>query len=99
MFLFNHERFQGKYLQSANPPLAMSQMMAMSQFLPKKTNSTRNDDAFTYCAISLISANTLPQKYSGSLKSFMFYFIFILSGKWHPLWSSFQENDQIYSYV
>ena len=63
-----------KYLWSANLPKAMSQMaaMKMSDFYPKKAHSTRNNDAFTYCGISLISPNTLHQKYSGSLKSFMF---------------------------
>ena len=63
-----------KYLWSANHPKAMSQMVAMKmlQFLPKKPHSARNNDAFTHCGISLISPNTLHQKYSGSLKSFMF---------------------------
>ena len=62
-----------KYLQSANLPLTMSQMaaMKMSRFLPKKSHSTRNSDAFTHCGISLISPNILHQKYSGSLKRFM----------------------------
>ena len=62
-------------------------------FLPKKTNSTRNNDAFTHCGISLISPNTLHQKHSGNLKSLCFSSIFISLGKRHPLWSSFQEND------
>ena len=66
-----------KYLRSANLPLAMSRKAAMkiSQFLPQKTHSTRNNDAFTHCGIYLISPNTLHRKYSG-LKSFMFYFLF-----------------------
>ena len=63
-----------KYLQSANLPKAMSQMAAMKmmRFLQKKAHSTRNNDAFTHCGISIISSNTLHQKYSSSLKSFMF---------------------------
>ena len=65
----------------------------MSRFLPKKAHSTKNNDAFTHCGISLSSPNTLQQKYSSSLKSFMFQFHFISSGKRRPLWSSFQEND------
>ena len=44
----------------------------MSRFLPQKAHSARNNDAFTHCGISLISPNTLQQKYSGSLKGFMF---------------------------
>ena len=57
-------------MRTANLPLAMSQMaaMKMSRFLPKKAHSARNNDAFTDCGISLISPNTLHQKYSGSLK-------------------------------
>ena len=63
-----------KYLRSANFPFAKSQRtaMKMSWFLPKRAHSARNNDAFTHCGISLISPNTLHQKYSGSLKSFMF---------------------------
>ena len=63
-----------KYLRSANLPIAMSQMAAMkiSQFLPRNAHSTRNNDAFTHCGISLISPNTLHRKCSSSLKSFMF---------------------------
>ena len=82
-----------KYQQSANLPKAMSQMaaMQMSRFLPKKAHGARNNDAFTHCGISFISPNTLHQKYSGSLKSFMFNFNFI--GKAAPSFSSFQEND------
>ena len=83
---------------------AMSQMaaMKMSRFLQqpqqKKAHSARHNDAFTHCGISLISPNTLHQKYSGSLKVSCFSLIFISSGKWHPLWSSFQENDP-YMYI
>ena len=64
-----------KYLQSAYLPIAMSQMaaMKMSWFLPKKAHSTRNNDAFTHCGISLISPNILHQKYSGSLKSLIWF--------------------------
>ena len=59
----------------------------MSRFFkPKKAHSARNNDAFTHCGISLISPNTLHQKYSGSLKHFMFSLIFISSTR-------FQEND------
>ena len=49
--------FSRKYLQSAYLPLAMSQMMAMKLlwFVPKMTSSTRNNEAFTHCGISLIS--------------------------------------------
>ena len=63
-----------KYLQSPNLPKAMSQMAAMKmlRYLPKKAHSERNNDAFTHCGISIISPNTLHQKYSGSLKSFIF---------------------------
>ena len=85
-----------KYLWSANLPLAMSQMtaMKMSRFLPKRICSTRNNDAFTHCGISLTSPNTLQQKYSSTLKSFMFFCLFVSwSVKQHPLWSTFQEND------
>ena len=67
--------------------------MKMSQFLPKKAHSARNNDAFTHCGISLISPNTLHQKYSGSLKKIMFWFNFYFIRKRHPLWSNFQEND------
>ena len=91
--IFIQSWISGKYLQSANLPLATSQMAAMKMFLPKKTNSTRNNDAFTHCGISLISPNTLHQKHSGNLKSLCFSSIFISLGKQHPLWSSFQEND------
>ena len=73
----------------------MSQMavMKISQFLPQKTQeSTRNNDAFTHCGIYLISPNTLHQKYSDSLNSFMFYFLFHWeSGTLFGL--SFREND------
>ena len=58
-----------KYFRSANLPLDMSQMAAMKmlQFLPHKTHSTRNDDAFTHYGISLIPPNTWHWKYSSSL--------------------------------
>jgi len=51
----------------------MSQMaaMKMSDFYQKRLTVQKNNDVFTYCGISLISPNTLHQKYSGSLKSFM----------------------------
>ena len=75
-----------KYLRSVNLPIAMSQTVAMkmSRFLPKKAHSTRNNDAFTHYGISLIFPNTLHQKYSGSLNSFMFYFNFYFIGKAAP---------------
>ena len=38
----------------------------------KKTQSTRNDDAFTHSGISLVSPNTFHQKYSSKLKGLMF---------------------------
>ena len=72
-----------KYLRSANLPFAMSQMtaMKMSRFLPEKTQSTKNNDAFTHCGISDISLTPLRLKYSGSLKSlFYFTFFFFLAG-------------------
>ena len=43
----------------------------------KKAHSARNNDAFNYCGISLISPNTLHQKYSGSLETSRFNFYFI----------------------
>jgi len=52
----------------------MSQIPAkkMLRFLPKKAHSTKNNAAFTHWGISLISSNTLHQKYSGSLKTNLF---------------------------
>ncbi len=45
-------------------------MKAVSRLLPKKSNSTRNNDAFTHCGISLISPNTLHQKHSRKVSGF-----------------------------
>ena len=62
----------------------MSQMaaMKMSRFLPpRKAHSAKNNDAFTHCGISLISPNTLHQKYSGSLKISCFSLIFYTIGE------------------
>ena len=86
----------GKYLRSANLPLAMSQMAAMKMWFlqkkkKKKTHSTRNNDAFTHCGISLTSPNTLHQKHSGSLKSFRVLVQFLFH---RESGSSFQENDR-----
>ena len=88
-----------KYLWSANLPKAMPQMVAMKilRFLQKKDHSARNNDAFTHCGISLISPNTLRQKYSGSLKSFMFYFYFIR--KVAPSLVLFSGEWPIYIYI
>ena len=87
-----------KYLRSANLPIAMSQMaaMKMSWFLQKKAHSARNNDAFTYCGISLISPNTLHQQYSGTLKSFMFYFNFGFIGKVAPSLVQFSGEWPLY---
>ena len=76
-----------KNLRSANLPLAKPSKWwpwKCRDFYPPKTHSTRNNDAFTHCDISHISPNTLHQKYSGSLKSFMFYFYFYFIGKAAP---------------
>ena len=86
----------GKYLRSANLPLAMSQMAAMKMwFFYQKRHTTRNNDACTHCGISLISPNTLHQKHSGRLKSFsvLVQFLFHLESGTLFGRSSFREND------
>ena len=83
-----------KYLQSANLPLAMSQMaaMKMSRLLLKKAHSTRNNDAFTHCDIPLFLQTHYIRNIIVVQKVWCFSWVFISAGKQHPLWSSFQET-------
>ena len=96
--------FSRKYLQSAYLPLAMSQMMAMKLlwFVPKMTSSTRNNEAFTHCGISLISPPhcirniVLNCNSSGSLKKQRFWICFYFVRKATPSLLQFSGEWHIY---